>query len=431
MYTYARQYQQKIETDVLVVGSGSSGATAAIAAGIKGADVMLVERYGFLGGISTQVLDTFYGFYTPGKKPRKVVGGVPDMIVDQLKQRKKAFERPNTYGAGTGVTYDPETLKYVWEQTALNSGVKLLYHTLVIDAIHEEDRVVGIVAATKKGLIRINANVVIDASGDADVAAAAGVGYEGESDGPVQAMTTTFRLINVQTKRATKVTKEKLHELMQKASKTGKYNLPRKEGSVHITPFDGVMATNMVRVSDIDGTDPEQLTRAEIEGREQAFEYARFLQDYVPGYKNADISSLSTQIGIRESRRIFGEYRLSRDDVMSARKFDDAIGQCGAPMEDHHSGSDTKWQYLPEGETYQIPYRCLIPKQMNGILVVGRCVSADHDAHASVRNMAQCMTMGQAAGVAAALSIRKRKNVRELSPSYLQEQLRDIGAILD
>ena len=431
MYTYTRQYKQKVETDVLVVGSGSSGAAAAIAAGIKGADVMLLERYGFMGGISTQVLDTFYGFYTPGNKPRKVVGGVPDMIVDQLKQRKKAFERPNTYGAGTGVTYDPETLKYIWEQTALNSGVKLLYHTMVIDAIHEKDRVVGVVAAAKNGLIRINANVIIDASGDADVAAAAGVEYEGEADGPVQAMTTTFRLINVHTKRAKKVSKDKLHSLMQKAAKSGKYNLPRKEGSVHVTPFEGVMATNMVRVSDIDGTDPEQLTRAEIEGREQAFEYARFLRDYVPGYKNADISSLSTQIGIRESRRIFGEYRLSRDDVMSARKFDDAIGQCGAPMEDHHSGSDTKWQYLPEGETYQIPYRCLIPKQMNGLLVVGRCVSADHDAHASVRNMAQCMTMGQAAGVAAALSTRERKNVRELSPSFLQEQLRDIGAILE
>ncbi len=431
MYTYTSQYQQQIETDVLVIGSGSSGATAAIAAGMHGADVMLVERYGFMGGISTQVLDTFYGFYTPGENPRKVVGGVPDRIVDQLKQREMAFERPNTYGAGTGVTYDPETLKYIWEQTALKSGVKLLYHTIVVDAIVEQDRIIGIVAATKKGLIRITANVFIDASGDADVAAAAGVSYEGEADGPVQAMTTTFRLVNVNTKQAKKVTKDKLHHLMQKAADSGEYDLPRKEGSVHITPFEGVMATNMVRVSDIDGTDAEQLTRAEINGRQQAFEYARFLRDHVPGYNKSHISSLSTQIGIRESRRILGEYRLTREDVMSARKFDDAIGQCGAPMEDHHSGSDTKWQYLPEGETYHIPYRCLIPRDLDGLLVVGRCLSADHDAHASVRNMAQCMTMGQAAGVAASIATNKHTSVKELAIPALQDQLRNLGAILE
>ena len=192
------------------------------------------------------------------------------------------------------------------------------------------------------------------------------------------------------------VKKDELHARMEAAIQSGDYHLPRKEGSAHITPIPNTMVTNMTRVAQVDATDPEQLTGAEIEGRRQAFEYARFLRDRVPGYENAVIGKLSHQIGVRESRRIFGEYRLNREDVLAARKFDDAIARCGAPIEDHHAGSDTIWKYLPEGETYQIPYRCLLPKAVDGLLVAGRCLSADHDAHASVRSMGQCMAMGQA-----------------------------------
>ncbi len=143
------------------------------------------------------------------------------------------------------------------------------------------------------------------------------------------------------------------------------------------------------------------------------------------------MGGFSTQIGIRESRRIFGEYRLTREDVLTARKFDDAIAQCGAPIEEHHAGQDTRWEYLPEGETYHIPYRCLLPKQVEGLLVAGRCLSADHDAHASVRSMGQCMAMGQAAGVAAAIALKHHWSLRAVSIPKLQSELRKIGAILD
>lgn len=430
MEAYNPSPERLFQTDVLVVGSGSAGATAAIAAAREGLDVALVERYGFMGGISTQVLDTFYGFYTPGEEPRKVVGGVPNQVVDALRERDACFLRPNTYGAGTGVTYDPEQLKVVWETLAREVGARLLYHAFVVDALVNDEGVCGVVAATKRGHIRIDADVVIDATGDADVAAAAGVPFEGAADGPVQAYTTTFRLINVDTERACGVSSERLHALMNEAAETGEYQLPRREGSVHRTPTDGVMHTNMVRVGDVDGTDPEQLTEAEIEGRRQALEYARFLRDYVPGYERATLSHFSTQIGIRESRRIFGEYRLTQDDVLGARSFDDAIGLCAAPIEEHHSGSDTRWEYLPEGETYEIPYRCLVPKSVDGLLVVGRCVSADHDAHASVRNMGQCMLMGQAAGVAAGQTVRRGTPPRAVDTETLRERLREIGAVL-
>ncbi|GIK27890.1 MAG: FAD-dependent oxidoreductase [Chloroflexi bacterium] len=429
MLTFTKPMRDGGHSDILVIGGGSAGATAAITAARAGRSVTLIERYGFLGGISTQVLDTFYGFYTPGSTAKKVVGGVPDIIVAALMERNMALLRPNTYGAGQGITYDPETLKVVWETLARDSGVRLLYHSLVIDAVTEGGRVRGVVAANKGGLMRLTADVMIDASGDADVAAASGVAYESAADGPVQSLTTTFKLINVDTARATAIKKDQLHALMADAIAAG-YALPRKEGSIHITPHQGVMAANMTRVGEIDATDPEQLTRAEIEGRAQAMEYARFLIDKAPGYENAVLGGFSTQIGVRESRRIFGDYRLTKADVLAARQFDDAIARCGAPIEDHHAGSDTRWQYLPDGETYGIPYRCLLPQGVDGLLVAGRCLSADHDAHASVRSMGQCMAMGQAAALAAAQAVEAGCTPRDVDVRRLQSSLREMGAVI-
>jgi len=416
------------KTQILVVGSGSAGATAAITAAQSGCQVMLIERYGFMGGISTQVLDTFYGFYTPGEHPRKVVGGIPDQVVDHLFNQRAAIYRPNTYGAGQGITYDPEKLKVIWEQLAVKAGVKILYHSLVVDTIQENDRLQGIVLVNKTGFFRIMADIVIDASGDADVAALAGVPFESALDQPVQSLTTTFKLINVDTERARQVKKTELHGLMAAAYD---YDLPRKEGSVHMTPLPGVMVTNMTRVTEIDPNDTFQLSNAEIEGRRQALEYARFLIDQVPGYEAAALGGLSTQIGVRESRRIFGSYRLTRKDVLSAQQFEDAIAICGAPIEEHHAGQDTRWEYIPDGKTYQIPYRCLLPKNISGLLVAGRCLSADHDAHASVRSMGQCMAMGQAAGVAAKICVHNNKTTHTISSRDIKNDIRSIGGILE
>jgi len=423
---------QKISVDVAVIGGGSAGVTAAIAASLEGARTLLVERYGFLGGIGTQVLDTFYGFFTPGSQPRKVVGGIPDLVVDALKQQNAMLIRPNTYGAGNGITYNPDVLKVVWEKLALQAGVRLLFHLFAIDVHVRNEHLESVTLVAKGGkYFQVEAQVFIDATGDADVAAMAGVPFDSAASGPVQALTTTFRVLNVDTERALKVSKSELHQRMAEAISSGKYHLPRKEGSIHITPIPGVMATNMTRVTDVDPTDIEQLTQAEIEGRRQAMEYLRFLRDCVPGYEHAHLGGISTQIGIRESRRIFGLYRLTREDVLSARKFDDAIAQCGAPIEEHHAGSDTRWEYLPEGETYHIPYRCLLPMHCTGLLVAGRCLSADHDAHASVRSMGQCMAMGQAAGIAAALAARKKLSPAEIQIDELKHRLLRMGAILD
>jgi hypothetical protein len=362
---------------------------------------MLLERYGFLGGTSTLVLDTFYGFYTPGSRSLKVVGGIPDDVVGELQKFSACFERPNTYGAGTGVTYHPDYLKVVWEKLARDAGVRVLLHAWVQDVESSGDRVTGVVVATKIGLRRISARIVVDASGDADVCYHSGVPFELAGDRePAQTLTTTFRMCNVDVAKRKSVPKEKLHELMADAAGSGRYDLPRKEGSDHAMPVPGMTSTIMTRLQSyekrdgvvVNATDPE-LSR-QMEGRRRA-EYARFLRDRVPGYEEAHLAGFGVQIGIRETRRVHGDYRLTKEDVLGARQFDDQIGLCGAPIEDHHGGPDTKWQYLPDGRCVGIPYRTLLPQKTTNLLVAGRCFSATHDAHASVRSMAQCMAMGR------------------------------------
>ncbi|HEY7132952.1 MAG TPA: FAD-dependent oxidoreductase [Candidatus Limnocylindrales bacterium] len=436
------------EADVCVVGSGSAGSTAAIAAARGGASVILVEKLPVLGGTSTAVLDTFYGFWTPGREPVKVVGGIGDEVVAALRGLGPVVERPNTYGAGAGITYLAEHLKVVWERLAEDAGVRIVLHAFVQDVDVDRDepgRVRQLLVATKAGLRRVVARTFVDASGDADLCAFGGFGFEtaGELD-PAQTLTTTFRMANVDGARRATIAKDELHALMAEAADDG-YDLPRREGSDHVTAIDGVTATIMTRLEpnarDGDGAivntaDPAFLTAAEIAGRRQALEYARFLVDRVPGYERASLVALGTQIGIRETRRVFGDARLTRDDVLSARRFDDQIGLCGAPIEDHRTGTDTRWTYLPEGQAVGIPFGTLVVRDARNLLVAGRCFSATHDAHASVRSMAQCMAMGQAAGTATALAVTGTAaandgDVRRISVSELRHRLAADGAILD
>ncbi len=417
--------------DVVVVGSGSAGASAAITAAREGARTLLVDRLAFMGGTSTAVLDTFYAFYTPGERPRRVVGGIGWEVVERLRQEGVAFERPNTYGAGTGVTYDQETLKVVWEELAADAGVELLLHTWAT-GVRVTDRAIEAVRLWNKGGERwVEAAVVVDASGDADVAAMAGASYDNAAkQGRVQSLSTLFKLANVDVERASSVKKAQLWELMREAADSGAYALPRIEGSWHRTPFPGVALIHMTRVPNVDATDPEQLTRAEIDGRRQVREYARFLRDRVPGFEASVVVATSPAIGVRESRRIHGDHVLTRDDVLSAARFDDEIALCGAPIEDHHAGGDTEWRYVPDGGVYGIPYRALLPAGLDGMLVPGRCFSASHDAHASARSMATCMAMGQAAGTAAALAVRGGCSPREVGSEALRSRLADGGALL-
>jgi len=427
------------EADIVVVGAGSAGCCAAIAAAEAGRSVVLIERYGFAGGTSTQILDTFYGFFTPGDQPRKVVGGIPDRVVDALDFTGDVFLRPNTYGAGTGVTYNPERLKLVWDTLLLGAGVKMLLHAWLCDVETARDgRIIGAIVHTKRGFLRVSGKRFIDASGDADLCHLAGIPYEKAGDiDPAQTLTTTFRMSNVNLGRYEAEGGQKmLMAKMAEAVESGRHPLPRKKGSAHAMVQEGCIATVAVRVGDTDATDPEQLTAAEIEGRRQAFVYEDFLRDMVPGYERAKIIGLSHHIGVRETRRVYGEYRLTKDDCLGGRQFDDQIALCGAPIEDHRQSAtgeeETVWGYVePEAGAYGVPYGTLVPKSREEVWVVGRCFSATHDAHASCRSMGQTMSMGQAAGFAAAMSLDTDAGARSINIRDLQERLRRVGAVLE
>lgn len=425
--------------DILVVGAGASGSVAALAAARSGAQVLLVDRLPFLGGTSTAVLDTFYGFYTPGERERLVVAGLPRDVVDHLERLGPVVRRPNTYGAGTGVTYHAEHLKVAWERMARAAGVRVLLHTSVQAVDQADGRVRSLTVGTVDGLAEIHPRVVIDSSGDAAVCHFAGFGYEQAGTiSPAQTLTTTFRMINVDHQRRRGISTAEFHELMAQAAQDG-YDLPRRAGSDHITPVDGMTATVMTRLDSVVESDDRLVTtadpwfRSEVEmaGREQALEYVRFLVDRVPGYEQAALGALSTQIGVRETRRVYGDYRVTREDVLGARRFDDQVALCGAPIEDHHSGTGTAWHYIPDSDVVGIPAAALIVRDAGNVLVAGRCFSATHDAHASIRSMAQCMAMGQAVGTWAAMATADGVDLRAVPAAALRDRLRRAGALVD
>ena len=419
--------------EVAVVGGGSAGCAAAVAAARTGAATLLVESGGFLGGTGTRVLDSFYGFYAPGAEGTRVLGGIPWEVCEALTARGMAFARPSTYGAGTAVTYEPEALKRVWETLVLGAGAELLLHARMSGVVLDGTAIVGLVLETVRGPARVGATAVVDASGDAEVAWRAGAALERPgSQRRVQPSTTTFRMGNVAPEPASR---DRLRELMAETAGGDEYRLPRHEGSIHETVLDGVRHANMTRVAGMDTTDPWELTAAEVEGRAQVDEYVRFLRERVHGYADAFLVQTSTRIGVRESRRLVGEYVLTRGDVLAARDFADGIARCGAPIEDHDEGGATRWEYIgdggsPTGSTYAIPWRCLLPIEVDGLVVAGRCLSATHDAHASVRSMGQCMAMGQAAGTGAALAVAAGVGPRRVDPARLRDRLAADGVLL-
>jgi hypothetical protein len=265
--------------------------------------------------------------------------------------------------------------------------------------------------------------VAVDASGEAVLAHLAGAASEGWSDvSNAQAMTTTFTMAPVDQAAFAAFGRDALLDALGAAVDSGDYRLPRREGSTHVTTAPGVQFVHMTRVAHLDPRDPLALSVAEREGRDQAMEYARFLRDCVPGYADAQVTWMARRIGIRESRRVRGEYWLERADVVEGRRFADAIASGAAPIEEHANDADTRWEFL--GRAYDIPYRSLLPVGVDGLLVAGRCFSASHDAHASARNMAQCMAMGQAAGTAAAQAVYRGVRPRDLDVARLQETLR-------
>jgi FAD-dependent oxidoreductase family protein len=441
--------------DVLVVGGGNAGCAAAIAAARHGARTLLVERYGFLGGTATAAMVGPWMTFHSGNE--RIVGGIAQEIVERLirKGASPGHLRDSSDYVATITPFDPEVHKALLFEMMREAGVELLLHAYFLSAQTDGDAVTGATFATIAGPRAQAANIVIDATADALVAASAGVPtQQGDERGRVQPATLIFRLSHVDLAQLAAYLREHpaemrsslserdrtpenltavagLYSLWEQARNEGAVEIPRELVSFFISPYPDEVTVNMTRVVDVDPLDPVDLTRAEVESRLQAMQLFEFFRSRVPGFGNARIAGTGTQVGIRESRRIVGRYTLTRDDVLSARKFEDAVARSAYPIDVHNpSGSGTTTQRLKPGESYEIPYRCLVPVNRDALLVAGRCISTTHEALASTRLTPTVMTLGQAAGTAAALATKSGANAGDVDAKTLRTQLAADGVLL-
>lgn len=447
------------ETDVLVVGGGPAGIGAAYGAAKSGADTILVERYGFLGGNATAALVMpLMSFHTQkfreekegdvtllptdkGKGGVPVLSGVLNTFLERLVKAGGAI--PPTYKTGYTVPFDPELFKLVSLEMLDQIGVNFLFHAFASDTIVKDNTVKGVVFETKSGPVVIHAKTIIDCTGDGDIAARSGVPFEvgRKSDVLVQPMTLMFRMGEFNHFDFEAYVKDHpdqwksvhgLWDLVKTASAKGELLLPREDILFFATPHSRELSVNSTRVVRVLGTDVWDLTYAEFESRKQMRQIANFLCKYVPGFKDSYILQSGVNIGVRETRRIMGEYLLTEGDILSAKKFSDTIARSTYPVDIHNpEGSGTILKNVPDGDYYDIPLRCLIPQKINNLLVAGRCISGTHEAHSSYRVMPVSMATGQAAGVCAALSAKTQKPPRKVPANDVQEELNRQGANLD
>jgi hypothetical protein len=451
----ARQARIAAETDVLVVGGGPAGLGAALGAAAAGARVILAERYGFLGGNATAALVMpLMSFHThrpsfernsaklmpadhgPGEP---VIAGVLRDLVERLVECGGAI-RPSLE-TGYVVPFDPETFKFIALEMLDDAAVSFLLHAMAT-AFSPGSGTSGVVFETKSGTLVIEARFIVDCTGDGDIAARAGAEYEvgRERDGLTQPMTLMFRMVGFRQDAFENYVRQNptqwrgvhgLWDLVRKAAEAGQLDLPREDILFFGTPHPGEVSVNSTRVGRVLGVNVFDLSCAEWEGRRQMQQVASFLKHYVPGFEDSYVVQSGVNIGVRETRRIVCEYRLTADDLLSARKFDDVIARAAYPVDIHNPvGKGTILKRVPPGEAYDIPLRALIPKGIGNLLVAGRCISGTHEAHSSYRVMPTSMATGQAAGVCAALCNKSGRGPREIDVREVQGELVRQGANL-
>jgi glycine/D-amino acid oxidase-like deaminating enzyme len=438
--------------DVVVVGGGPAGIGAATAAARNGARTVVIEQAPFLGGCLTMDL-AFLNFHD--QQGLQILNGIPQEVVDRVAALGGSPGHVDTGGAFTRTftAMDPEMVKYVAQEMVLEAGGEMLLHALVADAVMDGDRVAGVVIQGKGGQEVIPAKVVVDCSGDGDVAAWSGAPFhKGRAeDGRMQAVTMMFRLAHVNTDQLPEIFETGLTFATKPGNPSptflradghfGQWADAWREEGMFDNPHhylsisslrDGEVKLNTTRIIGIDGTDTWDLTQAEVEGRRQVMAVHRFLKKYVPGFEKSAVIATGPFIGVRETRRIVGEYTLTAEDVLEARNFPDNIARSAYNIDLHDpEGDGIHQQLIKGGGSYGIPYRILVPQRVEQLLVAGRCVSATHEALASVRVMGPAMAMGQAAGAAAALSIKQGVSPRLVDIQAVRQTLREQGAVLE
>ncbi|MFI1168173.1 FAD-dependent oxidoreductase [Streptomyces sp. NPDC020801] len=446
-------------TNVLVVGGGPAGTAAAYAAADAGADVVLVERYAFLGGNATVALvmplmsfhnehkQAVFGADGPGDRllpsdhgeGEAVVAGFLWRLLGRLTERGGCI--PPSLETGYTVPFDPEIFKLVLLDMLDEAGVHLLFHSFASAALPLEDGW-RVVFETKSGPVAIDADVVVDGTGDGDVAASCGAPFEvgRPEDGRVQPMTLMFRMADFARPRFAEYVRAHpdqwrgvhgLWDLVQEATAAGELRLPREDILFFGTPHPREIAVNSTRVTGALGIDVWDLSRAEWTARRQLAQIDHFLRSRVPGFEEAYAVQSGTQIGVRETRRVMGDYRLTGYDILDARSFPDVVAHGAYPIDIHNpEGSGTVIRRVPRGRFYDIPLRCLLPRETDRLLVAGRCISGSHVAHSSYRVMPIAMATGQAAGICAALATRVGRSPREVPYALVQQELLRQGARL-
>ena len=446
----ARETPVRMEVDVLVVGGGPAGIIAAEAAASDGLKVALIDNRSFVGGNMTIGLPIL-GFL--GQKGNQIIKGLPQKFIDRLKALDAASEhRPCPLHMSLTLV-EPEAVKNVGLQVLEEAGVKVLLYVFSAGVVMEGDELKGVIIESKSGREVILAKTVIDCTGDADVAFKAGVACEqGNEHGGAQPPTLMFCMAGVDTEKLRMSIAEEprtyltdfipaeyfgqnnqfivvgLRSVMEKAREAG-YDLP-VERTILITGLrEGEVWVNMSRINGVDGTNPESLTFGEIEGRRQIEEIQRYLKEYVPGFENSRFTKMAPFLGIRETRRIVGQYVMTADDILTCRRFDDAVAVASYPLDIHHpegGGCTLTWC----GDSYDIPYRSLVPAKVKNLLVAGRSISTTHEAMSAIRVMAPCMAMGEAAGRAAKIAVRKGITPAEVDVNELRAELKATGAYL-
>ncbi|MFO1215335.1 MAG: FAD-dependent oxidoreductase [Burkholderiaceae bacterium] len=435
----ARRTPLLAETEVLVLGGGPAGIAAAARAAAAGRATLLVERYGFLGGMGTAAgVTNFCGLHANVHgRMRRVVHGVADELLQRIDALGGLNEPHAIFGRTLAQAYDGAAYKCAADELLLTRGVQLLFHAQAVGVqMRDDGSIDALLVETRSGRRALRAQVFIDCSGDGDLMHWAGAPWEqGDAQGDLLYPTLMFRVAGVDDARAGEAWRE-VGPRMAEAQRAGRHRFARQGAILRPMKHAGEWRVNVTQIANaqgraMDGTDALQLSAGEVEGRRQVREFFAFLRAEMPGFEHAYLLEIAPQVGIRETRRLLGRAVLTGADVLGCADFDDSIGVNAWPLEQHVAG-DVKWSWPPaDSRGYnQLPWRMVLPQQVRNLLVAGRCASMDAAAQSAARVSGACFVMGEAAGLGAALALRAGGAVADVDVAALQRGLRDQGAWL-